>query len=53
MDQHIYPQEAAFNAHASSNARWSVPGFVEALKDKAKQQGLWNLWIPAPLAEYD
>lgn len=52
MEEHVYPREAAFNAHATSRERWTVPPFVENLKRTAQRQGLWNLWIPRPLAAY-
>ena len=41
------PAEAALNAHAMSDARWSVHPVQEQLKEEAKRQGLWNLWLPA------
>ena len=41
------PAEAALNAHAMSDARWSVHPVQEWLKEEARRQGLWNLWLPA------
>lgn len=47
MDEHIYPNEAAYHAeHAALTDRWQVPALMEALKDKARQAGLWNLFLP-------
>jgi hypothetical protein len=41
------PAEATLNAHAISDARWSIHPVQEQLKEEAKRQGLWNLWLPA------
>lgn len=50
MEQHIYPAEPTLNQHAHSDERWTIHPLQEQLKDLAKQQGLWNLWIPADMA---
>lgn len=50
MDVFIYPNEAKFIAHAHSDKRWTIHPVEEELKDKAKAEGLWNLWIPADSA---
>lgn len=34
-----------------SDKRWTVHPLMEELKRKAKQQGLWNLYIPSDMAE--
>jgi alkylation response protein AidB-like acyl-CoA dehydrogenase len=47
MDEHIYPNEAAYAAqHAAMPDRWQTPPMMEELKAKAKQAGLWNLFLP-------
>jgi len=47
MDEHIYPNEAAYAAqHAAMADRWQTPPMMEELKAKAKQAGLWNLFLP-------
>jgi len=46
MDEHIYPNEAALLDHEHGPDRWQPPALIESLKDKAKQQGLWNLFLP-------
>lgn len=51
MKQHIHPAEAVLHAHAVSDQRWSVHPLQESLKKKAKEQGLWNLWIPEDMAK--
>ncbi|MFK7914906.1 MAG: acyl-CoA dehydrogenase family protein [Pseudomonadales bacterium] len=63
MDAHIYPNEALY--HEQLNAlpdRFGTVPLMEELKQKARDAGLWNLWMPvdhgglsnedyAPLAE--
>jgi acyl-CoA dehydrogenase len=46
MDAHVYPNEDAFLAHASSDDRWQPLGLIEELKAKARAEGLWNLFSP-------
>ncbi|GAB4815191.1 hypothetical protein N2152v2_002237 [Parachlorella kessleri] len=50
MEEHIYPAEAVLGAHAHSDKRWTIHPLQEELKEKAKRQGLWNLWLPADMA---
>ncbi|XP_038974440.1 probable acyl-CoA dehydrogenase IBR3 [Phoenix dactylifera] len=45
-ENHIYPMENEFYKLAQSNARWTVHPEEEKLKELAKREGLWNLWIP-------
>ena len=50
MQQHIYPSEHVFEAHAKDPAtKWKISPLNEQLKRKAKAAGLWNLWLPADL----
>ncbi len=50
MQQHIYPSEHIFEAHAKDPAtKWLISPLNEQLKSKAKAAGLWNLWLPADL----
>lgn len=46
MQDHIYPMESEFYKLANSSRRWTVHPEEEKLKDIAKKQGLWNLWLP-------
>ena len=46
MDEHIYPNEALFEAQVNEGDRWEPPAILEALKEKARSQGLWNLFLP-------
>lgn len=61
MDANIYPNEKNFHDEVNSGDRWLPSQLIETLKDKAKAEGLWNLFLPevsglsnvdyAPLAE--
>ena len=45
FDRHIYPNEARFHEQVERN-RWQVPAVVEELKQHARAEGLWNLFLP-------
>jgi acyl-CoA dehydrogenase len=45
MNEHIYPNEATWQAQVAAN-RWQRTAIIEELKPKAKAQGLWNLFLP-------
>ena len=55
MDDYIYPNEAAYHheleANTQAGKRWTPLNVIEGLKDKAKEQGLWNLFLPKDTAE--
>ena len=50
MEEHVYPNEARFHEEIEANRRagnaWVPTRVVEELKQKARAQGLWNLWLP-------
>jgi acyl-CoA dehydrogenase len=50
MDEHVYPNEARFHEEIATNRRagnaWVPTQVVEELKQKARAQGLWNLFLP-------
>ncbi len=47
MKEHVYPAEAVYHHHVeTASNRWSIPPIMEDLKAKAREQGLWNLWLP-------
>ncbi|MBU8896053.1 acyl-CoA dehydrogenase [Corallococcus sp. H22C18031201] len=54
MREHIEPVESEYWAevHASSAGtdwrQWKVPARMEALKARARSEGLWNLFLPDP-----
>jgi acyl-CoA dehydrogenase len=46
MDRHIYPAERVFAAQlAEQTDRWDIPQVLEELKNQAKAEGLWNLFL--------
>jgi acyl-CoA dehydrogenase len=47
MDEHIYPNEAVYyDQLEAAETRWSIPPILEELKEKARAEGLWNLFLP-------
>nr|KAJ0218827.1 hypothetical protein LSAT_V11C300110230 [Lactuca sativa] len=50
IEEHVYPMEQEFSKLAQSSMRWTVHPQEEKLKELAKQQGLWNLFIPVDSA---
>ncbi len=47
MNEHIYPNERTFHEQLNAGeSRWTVPPIMEELKEKAKAEGLWNLFLP-------
>ena len=55
MDQHIYPNEKTYDAQQAANTksgnRWQTIQVIEDLKPKAREAGLWNLFLPVDTAE--
>ena len=52
MDEHIYPNEALWNKQVSEGDRWEPPAVLEELKAKAREAGLWNLFLPKNYEEF-
>ena len=53
MDEHIYPNEQAYHDFVVDPANiWKEWPGMEALKAKAKAQGLWNLFLPHEYGEF-
>ncbi|HJO62810.1 MAG TPA: acyl-CoA dehydrogenase family protein, partial [Desulfobacterales bacterium] len=46
MKQSIYPNEQTFYQQIEEGDRWQPLPFMEELKEKAKGEGLWNLFLP-------
>ncbi|MFN3237280.1 MAG: acyl-CoA dehydrogenase family protein [Pseudomonadales bacterium] len=47
MDEHIYPNEEPYAEQlAAMENRFATVPLMEELKAKAKEAGLWNLWMP-------
>ncbi|KKW68311.1 acyl-CoA dehydrogenase [Lampropedia cohaerens] len=55
MDAHIYPNELAYQQELQANTvagkRWMPLQTIETLKPKAREAGLWNLFLPVDTAE--
>jgi len=46
MDAHIYPNEARYYAEVAEGDRWGHVTLIDTLKVKAREAGLWNLFLP-------
>jgi acyl-CoA dehydrogenase len=46
MDKHVYPNEARYEEEVATGERWKALPLIEELKDKAREAGLWNLFMP-------
>lgn len=47
MDEHIYPNEAEMTKqHRALENKWTHPDLLDELKEKARAEGLWNLFMP-------
>lgn len=46
MDENIYPNEKAVQEEIETGDRWQPSKIMEDLKNKAKSEGLWNLFLP-------
>jgi alkylation response protein AidB-like acyl-CoA dehydrogenase len=53
MQEHVYPIEQAYiEAVETSENRWRTPEMMEQLKQKARDEGLWNLFLPEEYKPY-
>jgi acyl-CoA dehydrogenase len=47
MDREVYPAEKIFEQQlARAPSRWQIPPVMEELKEEARAEGLWNLFLP-------
>ena len=46
MAEHIYPNERAYAAEVDAGDRWQPTKIMEELKARAREAGLWNLFLP-------
>jgi acyl-CoA dehydrogenase len=44
MREHIYPNEDTYAREIAEGSRWEPTAIVESLKQRAKREGLWNLF---------
>ena len=53
MEEHIYPREHDWEAFTlDQDNLWQVPPWYDDLREKAKAQGLWNLFLPHEYGEW-
>jgi acyl-CoA dehydrogenase len=45
MDVHVFPAETVYEEQVQES-RWTQPRSMEELKEKARKEGLWNLFLP-------
>ncbi|HIA47732.1 MAG TPA: acyl-CoA dehydrogenase [Candidatus Hydrogenedentes bacterium] len=45
MDKHIYPLEPDYADHVAEAGGWTTPPIMDELKVKAREEGLWNLFM--------
>ncbi len=47
MDEHVYPNERTYvEQHEAQSDRWLTPPILDELKAKAREAGIWNLFLP-------
>lgn len=48
MDEYVYPREHEWDAFTlDPDNLWQVPGWYDDIRAKARDAGLWNLFLPA------
>ncbi len=52
MGEHVYPNEMRFFADVEEGDRWEPPALLEDLKQKARDAGLWNLFLPKTYGDF-
>jgi acyl-CoA dehydrogenase len=47
MDEYVYPNEDLYQRQMNENGnRWQSPPILEELKERAREEELWNLFMP-------
>lgn len=53
METNIYPIEQDYHSLVMNNSnKWETPSLMHELKEKARQQGLWNVFLPKEYLPY-
>ena len=53
MDEHVYPVEHLYREQVdTADNRWETPPIMHDLKQRAREAGLWNLFIPPKFREH-
>lgn len=47
LDEDVLPAEGRFEAEKRQLPEWETPPVIDELKGRARQRGLWNLFLPA------
>ncbi len=46
IKDHIVPNESVYAAQVEAGGRWTETAVMEEVKEKAKERGLWNFFLP-------
>ena len=46
MDRVVYPNEEKYYQQLEDGGRWCIAPVMEEMKEQAKKEGLWNLFLP-------
>jgi acyl-CoA dehydrogenase len=46
MQAHVFPNEVRFAQEVAEGDRWQPVALIEELKERARTEGLWNLFLP-------
>ncbi|MDZ7895366.1 MAG: acyl-CoA dehydrogenase family protein [Sphingobium sp.] len=46
IERHVMPRQADYDRQASEGERWKVIPVIQEVKEIAKAEGLWNLFMP-------
>ena len=52
MDDCIYPNEDIWRQQVAAGDRWEPPAILAELKSRAREAGLWNLFLPKEYGEF-
>ncbi len=46
IDENVIPAEPIYAQQVEDGGRWCAPAIMEELKDKAREAGIWNMFLP-------